>query len=181
MLDERFSARQIRVVCATLEGAEARVSAFYGIAPREWKVRFPYELATLAEHGGPGFERGSLAQVLRLQPASPGRRTRFRIVLRDTEILRTGRRHGLRRTLLWVLVHELIHVVRFTLEPPRFDSRGEGRHREEARVLELTRRILAPEDDPRLASLLRRMEAISAAAAGGPPPPFSRPPRAGSR
>ena len=176
-----FTPRHLRIVAISLEEAEGRVSSFYGIAPREWHLRFPYELATLEGRREPGFEPGALARVLRERPGEGGRRSRFRIVLHDSEILRTGRRHGLRRTLLWVLTHELIHVVRFAQRPARYRARGTARIEEEARVLELSRKVLAPAGDERLEALLERMALLSRARrAEEPPAPPPRSARVGS-
>lgn len=154
-----FTPGQFRIIGSALDEAEERIVAFYRIAPREWSRRFPYDLATLSDYPTLAFE-GALAQIIRTQSTGAGGKVRFRIVLRDPSILETGRRHGLRRTLLWVLTHELIHVVRFGEVSERFEARGEERQQEESRVRELTRQVLAPAADHRMEALLRRVEAV---------------------
>jgi hypothetical protein len=156
-----FTPAQLRLVSAALEAAEGKVAHFYGIAPREWSLRFRYDVGTVGDEPELGFDPRSMAQLLRPRPCSRGRRPRFRIALRDAAILATGRRLGLRRTLLGVLTHELVHVVRFSQNPALFDARGQARYEEERRVLELTGRILSPAGDHRLRALLRRMAPLS--------------------
>lgn len=149
-----FSGSERREVDRALSLAESYTGLFYGIPGREWP-QYPYEVRTLAE--GPGPEAPVFADVVRAVPleAAEGRssRPRFRVRLRDDVILAKSRdvgEVGLFPMLLYVLTHELVHVVRFGSGLADFDAPPEERRCEEARVDAVTRRILAPAADPAL-------------------------------
>lgn len=149
-----FNGSERREVDRALSVAEAYTGSFYGIPGREWP-RYPYEVLTLAE--GPGPEAPVFADVVRAVPmeAAPGGfpKPRFRVRLRDDVILAKAhdvRDIGLFPVLLYVLTHELVHVVRFGSGLADFDAPPDGRRAEEARVETVTRRILAPAADPAL-------------------------------
>lgn len=149
-----FTGSERREVDRALSAAETYTGGFYGIPGREWP-RYPYEVRTLAE--GPGPEAPVFADVVRAVPVEAGRGgasgPRFRVRLRDDVILakvRDVREVGLFPLLLYVLTHELVHVVRFGSGLADFDAPTEERTAEEARVDAVTRRILAPVADPAL-------------------------------
>ena len=113
-----FDRSERRKVGRAARLAESLTSGFYCIPGREWP-RFPYDINTLAE--GPGPDAPVFADVVRMTrtlEARPGGAARdlYRIRLRDDEILSAI--HGasdleLYPLLLYVLTHELVHVVRF--------------------------------------------------------------------
>jgi hypothetical protein len=161
-----FDASQRRQVRRAAARAESLTAGFYCIPGREWP-RFPYDISTLAH--GPGPDEPVFADVVRMvpagEPAAPPRhakRDHYRIRLRDDEILsavddRTDLR--LFPLLLYVLTHELIHVVRFesgsALAP--YDAPDpEARCVEESRVHAITRKVLQPAGTP----WLRRVEQL---------------------
>ncbi len=147
-----FSGAERVEVDRALALAEARTAAFYGIPGREWP-RFPYDVRTLAE--GPGPRARVFADVVRAVPrrergAAARRLPRFRVRLRDDVILEAVEEGdvALHPLLTVVLVHELVHVVRFGGGLADFDAAAAERRAEEVRVHAITRRILAAEGDP---------------------------------
>jgi hypothetical protein len=136
---ERWTLRE------ALAEAEARIGAFYRIPGREWR-RVPYDLETLAE--GPGPAPGAFADVVRLcrQGASASGGDLWRIRIGDQAILDAVHRRAdgieLRPLLLYVLTHELVHVVRFGTGLAGFEADLAERHAEEGRVHAVTRRVL---------------------------------------
>ena len=156
-----FDREQRRQVGRAATLAESLTSGFYCIPGREWP-RFPYDISTLAE--GPGPEAPVFADVVRMTrpaPAGPGRaaRDRYRIRLRDDEILsaiRAGNDLELYPLLLYVLTHELVHVVRFESGFAAYDTDDpETRGREETRVHAITRKVLKPAESDSLLRIAR--------------------------
>jgi hypothetical protein len=153
----RFNASEIRTVTAALAAAEERTGRFYCIPGREWQ-RLPYDVTTLASGQPP--EEWAFADVVRVCPARStaaatsgrgGIPEHFRIRLRDDVFLSTvdDRHRGidLFPLLLWVLTHELIHVVRFGCGMAPFEVDADARRHEERRVHAITGRVLRPEND----------------------------------
>lgn len=159
-----FNEHEKEEVLRALGAAEELASAFYCIPGREWP-RYPYEVRTRAEDPGPGGE--AFADVVRL--VTDGNRAdesyfkeRYRIRLHDEAVLAAvhDRHDGidLYSLLLYILTHELIHVVRFGAGHIPFDAGMEDRIEEESRVHGITMRVLGPVlDEPlgRVAELYR--------------------------
>jgi hypothetical protein len=133
--------------------AEDLTGRFYCIPGREWH-RYPYELRTLAD--GPGPAAPAFADVVRLvaKPAASrpgGVRQLFRIRLRDDAILKAAeeRRDGIELSplLLYVVTHELVHIVRFGAGFAPFRAAEHRRLQEEERVHAITRGVLRPVAD----------------------------------
>jgi hypothetical protein len=151
-----FDKEERRSVRRALIAAEQLTERFYCIPGREW-ARIPYELTTLAEDPAPPVE--AFAELLRLvpdptAPKPPLVPSLYRIRLRDDTILEMVGRGGagveLFPLLLYVLTHELVHVVRFAGGHAEFDAEGEVRRAEEARVHAITRKVLRPALEPEL-------------------------------
>ncbi len=141
--------------------AEDLTGRFYCIPGREWP-RYPYEIRTLAE--GPGPDAPAFADVVRMvpDPASPRRAAvghLFRIRLRDDAILQAveERSDGVKLypLLLYIVTHELVHVVRFGSGFAPYRAAAHRRWKEEERVHAITRGVLRPVAD---ASLRRVLE-----------------------
>jgi hypothetical protein len=142
--------------------AEELTRNFYRIPGRE-RPRFPYDLATLADDPGP--RRRVFADVVRVVvPASSetgrDRREIYRIRLRDDQLLAATDARGdvgLFPLLLYVVTHELVHVVRFESGLAVFDDADtRTRGREEVRVHSITQKVLAPAQDDALRIVVDR-------------------------
>ena len=86
----------------------------------------------------------------------------YRVCLQDHNILRALKCHpGLQLfpLLLYILTHELVHIVRFSQYQALFDAPAGERRREEERVHRLTQEILAPLDFLDLQTAIRYWEA----------------------
>lgn len=160
-----FDATQQRQVRRAAERAENLTASFYCIPGREWP-RFPYDISTLAQ--GPGPDAPVFADIVRMVPAGEsagaeswrGFRDYYRIRLRDDEILSAVRDQidlRLFPLLLYVLTHELVHVVRFESGFAPYDASDlDAREKEESRVHAITRKVLRPART----SSLRRVERL---------------------
>jgi hypothetical protein len=154
--------------------AEDLTGRFYCIPGREWP-RYAYEMSSLAQDPGP--EAPVFADLVRMVPAD-GAAARgpvselYRIRLRDDAILSAVHRGdgvSLYPLMLYVLTHELIHVVRFRTGAASFDAEPAQRKGEETRVHVITREVLRAPDDPELTRVLElyRLARLAGDVCGG--------------
>lgn len=163
----RFAQREMGLLSQAMEVAEERVSDYFHLSGVSWR-RHPFELRTRAELMPPEVSPKALAQVLKLRRPPLGREYRgkdfFRICLQDHNLLDVVRRESKEELLLplliYVLAHELVHVVRFGRFQHLFEADDEvQRLREEAVVHGLSRDILRPVRLPHLGRVLELYEA----------------------
>lgn len=146
---EYFNTRERRAVRDAEATASELVTRFYAIAPREWD-RMRYEVRTLGQLAPQEVEDSALAHVLcyELRRTVGDRlvelRDLYRICLQDHRILFHRREGGLALSalLLYVVTHELVHVVRFGQNLQSLDLPRPLRAREEERVDQTARTIL---------------------------------------
>lgn len=156
----RFDAQQLRDIHRNLETAEERLVDFYRISPREW-FHYSYDLLTESDLPAdfPPRDEHVLAEVL-AKPSRdripgfmpPPRHPFYSIILFDLHILRHLDEFPERcfnRLMLYILTHELVHVIRFHHRGD-YDLPASHKPVEEQRVHELTARILTPLRDPEL-------------------------------
>ena len=160
---DRFTAEQRSQVRAAERRAAELVTRFYALAPREWRA-MEYEVRTLDELLPTEVIDSALAQVLcygvrrEIDNRIIDERDLYRICLQDHRILRHGRDMAvpLGALLLYVLTHELVHVVRFGQRMQALDLPADVRPREEASVDRTARLILRASDEPGVGSVLER-------------------------
>lgn len=129
--------------------AEDMVSNHFGLSEDFWKRDARFQLVTLAQLNLDEVTDSALAQIIKYHVADRDRhRTRYlyRICLQDHRILAAGRSGGLELATLmsYVMVHELIHLVRFARHDQLFEARPRLRPMEENLVHRLTGRLLEP-------------------------------------
>ena len=153
----KFKKAELKVVQKAQETAAGLVGDFYVLAPREWESMH-YEVRTLKELSPLEICDQVFAQVLCYDcikstgPQVIGRRDLYRICLQDHRILQaagfgkeTSRdKLALESLLLYVLTHEMVHVVRFSQQLQRLNLPLELRPQEEESVEKTTRQILLP-------------------------------------
>ncbi len=166
----RFGNNELKVVEHAREAAAELIGDFYALAPREWE-RLHYEVRTLRRLAPEEICDQAFAQVLcydrvkRVGADVVERHDLYRICLQDHRILRVAEcganqdKLDLEAMLLYVLTHELVHVVRFSHRLQRLDLAPELRPIEELSVEKTTKQILAPVAD-------RALEKVIAACAG---------------
>jgi hypothetical protein len=160
-----FTSRQLSQIHDCLTEAESRLINFYRFAPREW-FNYSYDLLTVRDlpqaHPLPGDE--VLAEVVR-GPSPPkaqhifpcGAPALYRILLFDRHILHSMRHLPavpFQRFILYILTHELIHIVRFT-HSIDFHLPAAEKSREENKVHDLTCQVLEPLGDPTVQRIAR--------------------------
>ena len=152
--DRFFNAAELETVARAAMISEDLVNSHYKMSSTQWlKNRYDIKTArNLAPH-----ERidGPFAQVVKYEgqksqvPLGSSRFSLYTVCLQDPAILRTVAAHqkiGLSPFLLYVLVHELVHVVRFLQFSHRYEHASEASVTlaEERKVHFLTYGILRP-------------------------------------
>ncbi|MEW5733213.1 MAG: hypothetical protein AB1921_00065 [Thermodesulfobacteriota bacterium] len=165
-----FSDGQLKTVERATAMAEDLVSEIYKVSATQW-ARTPFDVKTLAQLSEHEVTSGHFAQLFRYQGQRPSSTLSsgvfdfYKICLQDHEILKAvGSRSGLRLfpLALYILCHELTHVVRFARFIQSFDASERERNEEEARVHAITREILAPVGIPGMETVCRRYEKAGA-------------------
>jgi len=162
-----FDPGQLQEMQRVLALAEELCGDFYHLSAFDVRSA-PYDVLTARELIAEGIEPPplptQLAEVRRLdltreeRSARDRRRTHYRVCLWDPHLLAVfdrGERPG--AVLLFVLVHELVHVVRFAKQLALFESGQLARANEEAAVHETTERILTRAREPGLNELLAHL------------------------
>jgi hypothetical protein len=149
---KKFNRNQIRSINNAVTMAEEVVSNAYKMAASQW-LRRKYDVRTLIDLIPEEIVHGPFAQVIRYQgqkkDTSLGSSAYdlYKICLQDHSILATlNESKGI--TLfpfsLYIMTHELIHIVRFSKFLQNFDASDSEIMEEEARVHKKTREILTP-------------------------------------
>ncbi|MFW6052593.1 MAG: hypothetical protein ACOC8I_01655 [Desulfosalsimonas sp.] len=149
--NSKFSSGQITVVSRAAAEAEDLVSDYYKLSATQMR-QLNYDIKTVAELEPHEVVIEHFAQIVhyRTQKQNSFLTTEaedfYKICLQDHSILSEVRRHPeieLYPFLLYIICHELIHVVRFRRFKQRFSVPDEQRQAEEIRVHGITHEILA--------------------------------------
>ncbi len=132
--------------------AEEVTSDFFKLSPAHWR-RARYDILTLEGLSREEISPHAHALVAKYQgcPQNSSLQSAgfdfYRVCLQDHNILRTLKAKpqlSLFPLLLYVVTHELVHVVRFSQFLALFEACGKEQAEEEARVHSLTQKILVP-------------------------------------
>lgn len=148
--DVCFTPRQLNLVAQALDEAEKCTTRYYCIPPFRWQ-RLSYDVVTSADAAWKPLPESALAEVLCLhrnvrEPSDGHEDEFYRIQLNDAGILTTFQRdrvsYRLFPFLIYILTHEMIHLVRLSsiLGHSRFATMQ--CRAEEARVRRITRQVL---------------------------------------
>ncbi len=147
---ERFDAEGLRTIDDSVAMAEDLVCNHYKMSAAQW-LRLRYDIRTLADLAGDEIVHGPFAQVIRYEGKPRGTQLGsatydfYKICLQDHAILDALRAFpelALGSFSLYVIAHELIHIVRFCRFLQHFNASADERMAEEARVHARTRQIL---------------------------------------
>ena len=146
----RFSERQLRVVNGAVSTAEELVSNYYKLSVNQW-LRSRFDVKTLAGLKADEVVHGPFAQLVRYvgrrrdESLVSGAYDFYKICIQDHSVLSALEGAG-RLTLfpfiLYVVTHELIHIVRFSRFLQMFDAPLKERMAEEELVHRRTFEIL---------------------------------------
>ena len=149
---EQFKHEQLHTVNNAVAMAEELVSNAYKMSENQW-LRRRYDVSTLAELDHAEIVDGPFAQVVRfsgrLKGTSLGSAAYdyYKICLQDHAILSALEMEpglALFPFILYIITHELIHIVRFSKFLQNFDASADERMAEEKRVHKFTHDILSP-------------------------------------
>jgi hypothetical protein len=158
----RFSPEQIEIVTDATEMAEELVSDHYKMSASQW-LRSVYDIKTLADLTPDEIVQGAYAQIIRYegkpQKGALGSSTFdfYKICIQDHSILSTledAPDIKLSPFSLYIVTHELIHVVRFKKFLQNFSASPQETMNEEKRVHDTTRDILRKTCVPGLGDVL---------------------------
>lgn len=147
-----FGQKEIQTVNASVAMAEELVSNFYKMSASEW-LHPKYDVKTRVDLTKDEIVDGPFAQVIRyegqLKDTSLGSTSYdfYKICLQDHAILSTLEVEpdlALFPFILYIIAHELIHIIRFSKFLQNFDASAEERMAEEKRVHKITHDILSP-------------------------------------
>jgi hypothetical protein len=163
-----FASAQLRKIGRLVDLARELTGEFFQLAQDE-AHRLPYEVRTLSHLKDQEVRHdGILADLARYQYQEPLRGRKkdlYRVNLQDHNILqaleREGGRLGFSPLLLYVLTHEVVHVIRFVKFLAPFHKDPATREDEERLVHEVTQRILAKVPIEGLGEVLDRYEHLS--------------------
>lgn len=131
--------------------AQRLTEKYFGLDESHWKLN-PYQILTRKQVGKWFYEPDAFASVVRYRTAgdtatrSLPKEQGYGIVLQDPNILRAllrSSRHDLWTFGLFILTHELVHVVRFTKFDVDFWAGWDKRRTEENLVKEITGQMLS--------------------------------------
>jgi hypothetical protein len=149
---ETFTKTQIQIVNDAVAMSEEIVCNFYKMSVNQW-LRHRYDVKTLMDLDQTEIVQGPFAQIIRYK----GRRKDtmlgsatydfYKICIQDHAIiaaLKSSAGLTLFPFALYIITHELVHIVRFAMFLTGFDASQEEKLKEEARVHEKTHEILYP-------------------------------------
>lgn len=147
---KQFDADQIHKINQAVTMAEELVSNYYKMSASQW-LRPKYDVKTLVDLTHTEIVEGPFAQVIRYEGQRKGSTLGsevydfYKICLQDHTITDTLNKIpdlNLLPFCLYIIVHELVHIVRFSKFLQNFDANPSEKLAEEYRVHEITRQIL---------------------------------------
>jgi hypothetical protein len=147
----RFSDDQIQIVTRAVVTAEDIVSTDYKLSASQWS-QLNYDVKTAAELNAPEVVDDHLAQIVRYAVKKKDAvldtsvRDFYKICLQDHSIIKVLNQNtdmAFYPFLVYIVCHELIHIVRFRRFLQKFDAPPPEKMAEERRVHRKTHEILS--------------------------------------
>ncbi|MBF0450913.1 MAG: hypothetical protein HQK75_09440 [Candidatus Magnetomorum sp.] len=157
-----FDLEQLRTMYQAVDMAEELVSNAYQLSSRQWQKN-PYDIKTLTDLSTDEVADTPYAQLIRYQARkkqsefSSAKYDYYKICVQDHNILSVSHINQtiqLFPFVLYIITHELIHIVRFSRFLHLFHATEAERLDEERRVHGKTREILAHLNMPSLKPIL---------------------------
>jgi len=146
-----FTAAQLKIINQSVSLAEELVCNFFKMSATQW-LRHRYDVETYAGLTPQEKVEGPFAQIVRYTCRREGALLCssaydfYKICLQDKAILSAIERFpamALFPFVVYIVVHELVHIVRFAKFYQNFNALPDERLAEEERVHEMTREILS--------------------------------------
>jgi hypothetical protein len=158
----QFTSGQRGQAIWAMNEAEERTLRYYCIPPHRWQ-KLDYDLVTRQDDEWEPLPETALARVQRVHQIHTSRRVAhdfYRIQLNDPGILSVAHREELEADLypflVYILTHEMVHLVRLSTMLPDECTMHLPPEAEEYRVQKVAYRILANAPDQRLAPILMK-------------------------
>jgi hypothetical protein len=148
----RFNAEQIQIINQSVTMAEELVSNHYKMSASQW-LRPKYDVKTLVDLTASEIVDGPFAQIIRYEGQRKGSTLGsetydfYKICLQDPSVLQALSDNPELRLLpfgLYIIIHELVHIVRFSRFLQNFHASPAEKLVEEHRVHEITHQIMTP-------------------------------------
>ena len=152
IVSRKFNAGEIQIINQAVTMAEELVSNHYKMSASQW-LRPKYDVKTFADLSAAEIVDGPFAQIIRYEGQRKGSTLGseaydfYKICLQDPAILKTMQHHPELMLLpfgLYIVVHELVHIVRFSKFLQNFHASTDEKLLEEHRVHDITHQILTP-------------------------------------
>lgn len=149
--DLKFNAEQIAVISQAVATAEDLVSDCYKLSATQMR-QLNYDVKTAAELARHEIVADHFAQIVRYRAEKRNSLLRtdvedfYKICLQDHSILQALGQHpriSFYPFMLYIICHELVHVVRFRRFEQHFDVADAQKQAEEIRVHRITHEILS--------------------------------------
>jgi len=159
---ETFSRDQTKIINKSVSISEELVCNFYKMSVNQW-LRHQYDVKTLVDLNPDEIVHGPFAQIVRYQGqrknTSLGSSTYdfYKICLQDHAIIKSLHSSSgltILPFVLYIITHELVHIVRFSKFLVNFNASPNEKKAEEIRVHEEAQRILEGQQVPGLAAIL---------------------------
>lgn len=146
----KFNTRQIKTINRAAEISEELVCDYYKLSTSQW-LRRRYDIKTLANLSTEEIVDGPFAQIIKYkaQPKNSSLSSSiydfYKICLQDNSILSVVKKSSEIKFypfVLYIITHELVHIVRFSEFLQNFSASNEEKIAEEARVHYNTHEIL---------------------------------------
>jgi hypothetical protein len=146
-----FNTDEIKIINQAVTMAEEMVSNHYKMSASQW-LRPKYDVKTFADLSASEIVEGPFAQIIRYEGQRKGSTLGsevydfYKICLQDPAILEAVGRHSELKLLpftVYIVVHELVHIVRFSKFLQNFHASNGEKLLEEHRVHDITHQILS--------------------------------------
>ncbi|MBM4287660.1 MAG: hypothetical protein FJ135_05865 [Deltaproteobacteria bacterium] len=161
MVTRRFQGSEKPIIQEAVLVAEEATSDFFKLSRSQWR-RSRYDILTLEALRQEEISPHALAQLAKYTCCLAGRELKsahydlYHICLQDHNIIKTLENQvklSLLPLLIYVITHELVHIVRFSQFEQLFEASEAEKAEEETRVHSLTREILRPFKCPDLETI----------------------------
>ncbi len=161
--DRCFNHTELDKVAQAAHNSEELVNNYYKLSTSQW-LKDRYDIKTAKDLAGHELLDGPFAQVIKYQGRKRGAAlgsslfSYYKVCLQDRAILFASedKSFELEPFLLYILTHELVHVVRFSTFEHRYESKNESEMtwEEESKVHSLTFSILSSVSIPGMEQVL---------------------------
>ncbi|MFH2058428.1 MAG: hypothetical protein ABIJ59_05980 [Pseudomonadota bacterium] len=148
-----FNSIELIKVAHAVNASEELVNNYFKLSSSQW-LKNRYDIQTAKDLANHELLDGPFAQVVKYEgrkkeiPLGSSSFSFYKVCLQDNAILSTVGENGLPLDpfLLYVLIHELVHIVRFSKFKQRYENKNEAdvTFEEERKVHALTHSILKP-------------------------------------